>query len=313
LFMSILRERKKCQHRSQTSLGIYVYVWYTSHIFGPQHEVCLLMSSNAKTGCDTSFLCIDYFSQHIGEYLNVLSALEKLNVAILKAMYKTKAEYQNSSVLGQFVTRFLLRETSTQLLSLQRSLQCAMEAVDEESAPSLSVSALIVFFFSFHSTWQVQHWKEAEWNSQIGRLQLLLDKLDAFILLSRYQQNILLVQRKMAVNKSDLDNFRKVLKSYVDATSAHPDNLQSVPEKSSYVIYEFWRDRLSWMRSVLALNVSKAFQRCVINMLEDTEIVSTMLLPGGDIRQCVSVGVRTSRSPICLVYMFQIWEQSDKI
>uniref|UniRef100_A0A3Q2Y1N0 N-terminal EF-hand calcium binding protein 3 n=1 Tax=Hippocampus comes TaxID=109280 RepID=A0A3Q2Y1N0_HIPCM len=95
------------------------------------------LETDKLSGCDTSFLCIDYFSQHIGEYLNVLSALEKLNVAILKAMYKTKAEYQNSSVLGQFVTRFLLRETSTQLLSLQRSLQCAMEAVDEERAKAV--------------------------------------------------------------------------------------------------------------------------------------------------------------------------------
>lgn len=32
----------------------------------------------------------EYFSPHLGEYLNVLSALEKLNVAILKAMDKTK-------------------------------------------------------------------------------------------------------------------------------------------------------------------------------------------------------------------------------
>lgn len=32
----------------------------------------------------------DYFSQHLGEYLNVLSALESLNIAILKAMDKTK-------------------------------------------------------------------------------------------------------------------------------------------------------------------------------------------------------------------------------
>lgn len=36
------------------------------------------------------YLLSDYFSQHLGEYLNVLSALEKLNVAILKAMDKTK-------------------------------------------------------------------------------------------------------------------------------------------------------------------------------------------------------------------------------
>lgn len=48
-------------------------------------------------------------------------------------------EYQGSSVLGQFVTRFMLRETSSQLLSLQRSLQCAMEAVEEQSSPAPSV------------------------------------------------------------------------------------------------------------------------------------------------------------------------------
>lgn len=41
-------------------------------------------------------------------------------------------EYQGSSVLGQFVTRFLLRETSTQLQSLQSSLDCAMEAVYDQ-------------------------------------------------------------------------------------------------------------------------------------------------------------------------------------
>ncbi|CAB1415559.1 unnamed protein product [Pleuronectes platessa] len=150
----------------------------------------------------------DYFSQHLGEYLNVLSALESLNGAILKAMDKTKelllgdpeafqglmgrevppassesppswgsnpppglilgcadfppdsfrlgckpaqralgvTEYQGSSVLGQFVTRFMLRETSSQLLSLQRSLQCAMEAVEEQSSPAPGFMAVAVAF-----------------------------------------------------------------------------------------------------------------------------------------------------------------------
>lgn len=32
----------------------------------------------------------EYFTPHLGEYVNVLSALEKLNVVILKAMDKTK-------------------------------------------------------------------------------------------------------------------------------------------------------------------------------------------------------------------------------
>lgn len=32
----------------------------------------------------------EYFGPYLGEYVNVLAALEKLNVAILKAMDKTK-------------------------------------------------------------------------------------------------------------------------------------------------------------------------------------------------------------------------------
>uniref|UniRef100_A0A665VS65 N-terminal EF-hand calcium binding protein 3 n=1 Tax=Echeneis naucrates TaxID=173247 RepID=A0A665VS65_ECHNA len=100
-------------------------------------ELFYSIDGRQKSNLDTDKLS-DYFSQHLGEYLNVLSALESLNIAILKAMDKTKEEYQGSSVLGQFVTRFMLRETSSQLLSLQRSLQCAMEALDEESSPSPS-------------------------------------------------------------------------------------------------------------------------------------------------------------------------------
>ncbi|CAL8371891.1 unnamed protein product [Boreogadus saida] len=38
---------------------------------------------------DTDELC-EYFSQHLGEYENVLGALEDLNMSILKAMDKTK-------------------------------------------------------------------------------------------------------------------------------------------------------------------------------------------------------------------------------
>uniref|UniRef100_A0A8C9U4W6 EF-hand domain-containing protein n=1 Tax=Scleropages formosus TaxID=113540 RepID=A0A8C9U4W6_SCLFO len=63
---------------------------------------------------------------------NVLSALEELNTAILKAMDQTKEEYHSSSVLGQFVTRFMLRETSSQLQSLQVSLQWAMAALERQ-------------------------------------------------------------------------------------------------------------------------------------------------------------------------------------
>uniref|UniRef100_UPI003AAFF0D4 N-terminal EF-hand calcium-binding protein 1 isoform X2 n=1 Tax=Centroberyx gerrardi TaxID=166262 RepID=UPI003AAFF0D4 len=278
-------------------------------------ELFYSIDGRQNNNLDTDKLS-DYFSQHLGEYLNVLSALESLNVAILKAMDKTKEEYQGSSVLGQFVTRFMLRETSSQLLSLQRSLQCAMEAVEEQSSPApreVKAPELTAVQrngrrcgrrihnnlclspsdpYSGILTTGVSMENGENWCSQINRLQQLLDKLECQspkleplkedTLASTYKSNILLVQRQMSVTEEDLDDFRKVLKSYADATSAHSDNLhvsvQKLPGKSCYIMYEFWQDRISWM-SYLQSNSSKDFQRCIIDMLEDPEVVSTMLLP----------------------------------
>ncbi|KGL98931.1 N-terminal EF-hand calcium-binding protein 3, partial [Charadrius vociferus] len=81
---------------------------------------------------DTEKLC-DYFSTYLGEYRNVLSALEALNSAVLAAMDKTKLRYETSSKMEQFLTRFLLRETMHQLQSLQASLECAVDTMEEQA------------------------------------------------------------------------------------------------------------------------------------------------------------------------------------
>ncbi|CAL9704980.1 unnamed protein product [Knipowitschia caucasica] len=255
----------------------------------------------------------DYFSQHLGEYLSVLSSLESLNIAILKAMDKTKEEYQGSSVLGQFVTRFMLRETSSQLLSLQRSLQYAMEAVEEQSSPAPEATSTDLTTAprntrrcgqKIHNnpcvslpdprsvlTNGVSEDHEEKCCTQINKLQQLLDKLECQgpkleplreDTQAGPQSNILLVQRQMSVIDDYADKFQMVLKSYLAATASNTDNLhvsvQKLPGKSSYIMYEFWQDHLSWM-SYLQSNSSKDFQRCVIDLLEDAEMVSTMLLP----------------------------------
>ncbi|XP_071241782.1 N-terminal EF-hand calcium-binding protein 1-like isoform X2 [Salvelinus alpinus] len=303
-------------------------------------ELFYSIDGRQNNNLDTDKLS-DYFAQHLGGYVNVLSALEILNVAVLKAMDKTKKEYQDSSVLGQFVTRFMLRETSSQLLSLQMSLQCAMEAVEEQSrpAPGSVLRAAVPFGAStlpsrravpvIHSlgpgdrravkvaehpsaqrnsrrrgrkfqknmclspihpysgilTTGVTMEIDDHWCSQVNRLQQLLDKLEwqgpkleplkEDTLASTYKST------QMSATE-DLEEFQKLLKSYVDATSNHSDNLhvsiQKLPGKSCYIMYEFWQDRISWM-SYLQSNASKKFQRCVIDTLEDSELVSTMLLP----------------------------------
>ncbi|XP_020785146.1 N-terminal EF-hand calcium-binding protein 1-like isoform X4 [Boleophthalmus pectinirostris] len=258
----------------------------------------------------------EYFSPHLGEYVNVLSALEKLNVAILKAMDKTKEEYQGSSVLGQFVTRFLLRETSTQLQSLQSSLDCAMDGVLDQSGsgrrvvrkpedlpilknnkrPGRRIQKNMCLSptdpYSGMLTTGVSVEPENPWGSQMDRLEQLVDKLDCETpqleplqedtLAGTYKSNILLVQRQMSVKEKEVDQFQEALKIYTEATSSQPENLhvsiQNLPDRSCFIMYEFWQDRLSWM-SYLQSPISKTFQRCVIDSLEEPEMVSTMLLP----------------------------------
>ncbi|XP_018616135.1 N-terminal EF-hand calcium-binding protein 1-like [Scleropages formosus] len=278
-------------------------------------ELFYSIDRHQSNNLDTEKLS-DYFSQHLGEYLNVLSALEKLNIAILKAMDKTKEEYQSSSVLGQFVTRFLLRETSSQLNSLQVSLECAMEAVEEQSCPGrkeakkpeeLSVQRSSrrcarriqknlclspTDPYSGMLTTGVSVEPDNHWSSQINRLQLLIDKLEyqsprleplkEDTLASTYKSNILLVQRQMSVMEKNLEEFQQALRRYTEATISQSDSLhvsiQKLPERSCFIMYEFWQDRISWM-SYLQSSTSKTFQRCVIDVLEDPEVVSTMLLP----------------------------------
>ncbi|XP_077458355.1 N-terminal EF-hand calcium-binding protein 1-like isoform X2 [Stigmatopora argus] len=241
----------------------------------------------------------DYFSQHLGDFVNVLSAVEKLNVVLLKTMYKTKEEYGDSGLVGQFVTRFLLRETSAQLLSLLSSVQSAVEALDQQSTPVLA--QLESGDPNFGPPAPKNHpnavtrrsqikGEEEKCKSQIARLQQLLDKLERQSPKleplkkdgTTATANILLVQRKMTVNDSELDQFQKVLQSYAAAASLHSDNLrvcvQKGTQKSSFVIYEFWRDRLSWI-SYQQSNGSKDFQRWIIDMLVEPGTLSTMALP----------------------------------
>ncbi|KAG7227049.1 hypothetical protein INR49_022396 [Caranx melampygus] len=245
-----------------------------------------------------------YFTPHLGEYVNVLSALEKLNVAILKAMDKTKEwEYQGSSVLGQFVTRFLLRETSTQLQSLQSSLDCAMDAVHDQGCTGRRIlkkpQDLPVQRLTKRPGRRIQKNMclsptdpysgmlttvdtERRLSELTGTASPHLEPLKEDTLAGTYKSNILLVQRQMSVKERDVEQFQQALKIYTDATSSQLDNLhvsvQNLPDRSCFIMYEFWQDRISWM-SYLQSSISKTFQRCIIESLEEPEMVSTMLLP----------------------------------
>ncbi|KAF3824809.1 hypothetical protein GH733_010143, partial [Mirounga leonina] len=99
---------------------------------GELRELFNGIDGHSTNNLETERLC-DYFSEHLGVYRPVLAALESLNCAVLTAMDTTKLEYERASKVGQFVTRFLLRETVSQLQALQSSLEGASDTLEAQA------------------------------------------------------------------------------------------------------------------------------------------------------------------------------------
>ncbi|KAJ7331901.1 hypothetical protein JRQ81_014081 [Phrynocephalus forsythii] len=207
---------------------------------------------------ETEKFC-DYFSEHLGEYRHVLSALEQLNTAVLSAMDKTKLVYESSSKMEQFVTRFLLRETMNQLQSLQVSLECAADTIEEQAGQEKCNSSLrndkkkpeplvgprtlkrcgrrvqknICLSptdpYSGMLTTGVRVDVDSHWTSQMDQVQQLIDKLECKSprleplkddkLCKERDSHILVAQRQIAVSESGLEAFCQALQSYTEITA----------------------------------------------------------------------------------------------
>ncbi|NXF19460.1 NECA1 protein, partial [Rhodinocichla rosea] len=196
------------------------------------------------------FLLLDYFSKHLGEYGNVLSVLENLNITILKAMDKTKKEYEEASSLEQFVTHSLLKETLNQLQSLQSSLECAMESTEEQSrqerkdptkpevlsvqwpgkcsARRLQRNNSLSSNNPYSSTGWIE--EDSQWVIQINRLQKLIDRLEKKdlklgpleeeVLEENARSQIMIVQHQISVKEEKVEEFHPALKQYLESASA---------------------------------------------------------------------------------------------
>ncbi|XP_067267683.1 N-terminal EF-hand calcium-binding protein 1 [Chanodichthys erythropterus] len=263
---------------------------------------------------ETDELC-EYFSQHLGEYENVLAALEDLNVSILKAMDKTKKDYQEATHLEQFVTRFLLKETTSQLQSLQSSLECAMETTAEQTRQErqgpVKPEVLPIHWSGRRSNRRLQrnnslspnnpllnlvnsglYEEDNQWMTQINRLQKLIDRLEKKelrlepveeeVLESTTKSHILIVQRQLSVLEEEVEEFRLALRQYIDCASTQTGCLhiavQRLANESRFILYEFWEQSNVW-KNHLQTNYSKTFQRGNVDFLETPEIMTTMLVP----------------------------------
>ncbi|XP_001500930.1 N-terminal EF-hand calcium-binding protein 3 isoform X2 [Equus caballus] len=263
---------------------------------------------------ETEKLC-DYFSEHLGVYQPVLAALESLNRAVLTAMDTTKLEYERASKVDQFVTRFLLRETVSQLQALQSSLEGASDtleaqalgprsdedSVEVQSRPrgSRRAGRRALRSVSWSPTWSPgssdtgqSSEAELQWRLQVNRLQELIDQLECKAprleplheeeLTKGPDSHILVAQRQMQVAEEALQDFHRALCCYVDFTGAQSHCLhvsaQKMLDNASFTLYEFWQDEASWRRHRQSA-CSKAFQRILIDHLRAPDTLTTVFFP----------------------------------
>ncbi|XP_059420981.1 N-terminal EF-hand calcium-binding protein 2-like isoform X1 [Carassius carassius] len=275
------------------------------------------IDSDNTSNVDTKELC-DYFANHMGDYEGVLASLETLNLAILKAMDFTKKVYERGTNVEQFVTRFLLKESASQIQSLLNSVESAVDAIDEQHSsvgsypsktsprvpdrryeapvpdypPNNRVSAKESMRNINTGAGAVEVRKEGL-EAQISRLAELIGRLENktvwFDLHQRLTDtdgttsaSLYLIRQEMKVSQKQLGEFCEALKQYLKNVSAQRDCFHvtavRLPDGLSFVVYEFWDGEEEWKRH-LQTAACKAFQHVKVDTLCQPEAVSAVAVP----------------------------------
>ncbi|NXG51696.1 NECA1 protein, partial [Psilopogon haemacephalus] len=223
-----------------------------------------------------------------------------------------RQRYESSSKLEQFLTRFLLRETLQQLQSLQGSLECAVDTVEEQAGRERK---------------EVQK-PEASLGLRPGRRcgrrgqkNVCLSPTDPYsgmlttgscclAATSRLGASVL-PEPALGVGAVGQGGWSGAItpswsccgrlsrgKSFRRKTNPHCEGLVApmwlhcaqcyscscsvsackLTDEACFILYEFWQDVTSW-RSHLQSSCSKTFQRSIISLLESPELLTTMLFP----------------------------------
>ncbi|TEA30929.1 hypothetical protein DBR06_SOUSAS7010039, partial [Sousa chinensis] len=300
------------------------------------------IDSDNTNHVDTKELC-DYFVDHMGDYEDVLASLETLNHSVLKAMGYTKKVsgrvppplhqisthdpsstpfpsvplpfppqvYEGGSNVDQFVTRFLLKETATQIQSLLSSVESAVEAIEEQTSQirqnhsvveTWSGSSTPVYAHN-HKLTAVEQGKsfplvtsdsrEEGLEAQISRLAGLIGRLESKTLWFDFQQHLSdeestnmhlqLVRQEMAVCPEQLVEFLDSLRQYLRGTAGARNCFHiaavRLADGVTFVVYEFWETEEEW-KMHLQSPVCKAFRHVKVDTLSQPEALSRISVPG---------------------------------
>ncbi|NWI70072.1 NECA1 protein, partial [Todus mexicanus] len=197
--------------------------------------------------------------------------------------------YETSSKMEQFLTRFLLRETMHQLQSLQTSLECAVDTVEEQAGrerkdikkPEPSVGL-----------------RSGRRCGRRGQKNVCLSPTDPYSgMLTTGTCSLPVPQGGVSAPLEPAVGSCADVCPLLQAwwhrcghavpTCQGPSQERSCPrsvsackltDEACFILYEFWQDATSW-RSHLQSSCSKTFQRSIISLLESPELLTTMLFP----------------------------------
>ncbi|XP_034784240.2 N-terminal EF-hand calcium-binding protein 2-like isoform X2 [Acipenser ruthenus] len=255
------------------------------------------IDSDNTNNVDTNELC-DYFASHMGDYEEVLASLETLNLSILKAMDYTKRVYERGTNVDQFVTRFLLKESSNQIQSLLNSVESAVDAIEEQTSQQtghyqnkgghhVSEARYENPVHEYPPNNRVTA-REQKRNIQTGPVEIREEGLEAQInrlaeLIGRLEsKSLYLVRQEMSVSQKHLGEFCEALKQYMKNVSAQRDCFHvtavRLPDGITFVVYEFWEGEEEWKRH-LQSSPCKVFQHVKVDTLTQPESVSSVAVP----------------------------------
>ncbi|NWS76375.1 NECA3 protein, partial [Crotophaga sulcirostris] len=227
---------------------------------------------------------------------------------ILRILPPFLQRYETSSKMEQFLTRFLLRETMHQLQSLQASLECAVDTVEEQAGrerkdikksetsvglrsgrrggrrgqKNVCLSPTDPYSGMLTTGRVTECWRRPSSSAGGGlhpQLELLMLQQSEDGPQAQHPEPCSLASLLLPLHLPMGWRTQPVLPARGSGSSC-PRSVSAckLTDEPCFILYEFWQDVTSW-RSHLQSNCSKTFQRSIISLLESPELLTTMLFP----------------------------------
>lgn len=316
IFLDVFRRADKNDDNCISKDEFHSY--FADGVLKPEEldELFNTIDTHNSNNIDTGELCT-YFSNHLGPYQQIFGALEDLTQGVSKALQQTAEEYPKKSFYDQFTVRFLLKEVTTQLAAVERSVDTASAHLDEEALKgreSQSIPAEVTGPSTTSNAGWIRRRARRQLstqtsipmagltslNEQVDRLRSLIDELGSKVKIDPVDEEqvsleddslVAVVSRKMSVKEEHTTTFKDHLRTYLETACNEPGcisiSVRSVKDANLYTIFEVWETPTKAERHLESENLL-TFKKNSGSMLTGDEIRNSFNLPSKWVSGCES-------------------------